>query len=133
MTVWICQCLCPDRHCMLAIVGEAESEEEAKSGVSAPLRRKMVEALNEGILNPWCNLCGADRATWRYELRRTKFATMEEAIPHMHEIEAANIATNWVWATCTRKRPTDGFRRRWCPWGRTLAGSAPSLCGNRRR
>jgi hypothetical protein len=103
MTVWICQCLCPSRHCMLATVGEAESEEEARNWVRAPLRRKMVEALNEGILNPWCALCGAIPAKWRLELRRTEFATMEEAIPHMHEIEARNIATNRAWGDLDKK------------------------------
>ena len=36
-------------------------------------------------------------------LRRTKFATMEEAIPHMHKIEAANIATNRAWGDLDKK------------------------------
>jgi hypothetical protein len=29
MAVWICQCLCPDRHCILATADEAENEDEA--------------------------------------------------------------------------------------------------------
>ena len=97
MAVWICQCLCPGRHCMMATVGEAESETEAEIAVRTPLRRKIVEALSAGILNPWCAMCGANRATWKYEVSRTRFATMEDAIPHMFEAEAANMATNLLW------------------------------------
>jgi hypothetical protein len=103
MTVWICQCLCPSRHCMLATVGEEESEGEAEIGVRAPLRRKVGELLSAGKFAPWCAICGAQPHTWRYELRRTKFSTMEEAIPHMHDIEAANIATNRVWGDLHKK------------------------------
>jgi hypothetical protein len=88
---------------MLATVGEAATEAEAEVAVCAPLRRKVVEALNEGIINPWCAMCGANQATWNYETRPTRFATMEEAIPHMHEAEAANIATNRVWGDLHKK------------------------------
>jgi hypothetical protein len=97
VTVWICQCLCPDRHCILAAAGEADTVTQAESAVRTPLRRKTLELLRDQTFNPWCALCGANRATWKYELRRTRFATMEEANPHLHETEAANMATNAAW------------------------------------
>jgi len=94
MTVWICQCLCPERHAILATVGEATTEAEADSGVRTPLRRAIMELLNAGKFNPWCAICGAQPHTWRYELGRTKFASIDEAMPALRETEAANMATN---------------------------------------
>jgi hypothetical protein len=100
--VWICQCLCPDRHCILATAGTAESETEAEALVRAPLRRELVGLLKEGLLNPWCALCGSNRATWKYELRRTAFATIEEATPLLRELEERNLATNQAWGDTHR-------------------------------
>jgi hypothetical protein len=95
--VWICQCLCPDRHCILASAGEAETEAEAEKGLRMPLRQEVAELLRSGIFNPWCAICDANPATWRYELRRTLFATMKEALPKLLEAEGANMAANLVW------------------------------------
>ncbi len=97
MTVWICQCLCPGRHCILATAGEAETEAEAEEGLRAPLQAQVAYFLASRAGNPWCALCGAHRATWRFELRRTRFATMEEATPALMEAEARNLATNALW------------------------------------
>lgn len=105
MTVWICQCLCPERHCILAAVGEAESEQEADETVRIPLRRKIVESLTARTLNPWCALCNANRATWRYELRRTKFATLAEATPDLVQLQLQNMATNAVWGDLHKTKP----------------------------
>lgn len=105
MTVWICQCLCPDRHCILATAGEADTETEAAESVRTPLRRQIVGLLGSGAMNPWCALCGANRATWRYELRRTAFATLDEAVPALNELEARNLATNRIWGDLHRTRP----------------------------
>lgn len=101
MHVWICQCLCPDRHAMTAITGEAESEADAQR-IRTELRRKVIDFLKSGAMNPWCAMCGANRATWRYELRRTVWATMAEAEPHMRQAEAENLAANLVWGDLHR-------------------------------
>lgn len=92
--VWICQCLCPSRHAILAAAGEADSEDEARRTVRQQLRRLVVTMLRSGALGGECSLCGAKRATWKYELGRTLFATMDEAAPRLKEIEAANLAAN---------------------------------------
>jgi hypothetical protein len=95
MSVWICQCLCPDRHAMLATAGEADTATEV-AAVRTELRRNVVRLLESGVLNGWCAICGAHRATWRYELGRTKWATLEEAMPHLRQLEAQNMLTNLI-------------------------------------
>jgi hypothetical protein len=100
--VWIAQCLCPDRHCIIGEIGLAESDAEAETNVRAPLRRKVVELLKSGEINPWCAICDANRATWRYEVRRTAFGSVEEAIPKLRETEAKNALTNLIYGDLHR-------------------------------
>jgi hypothetical protein len=89
--VWICQCLCPQRHAILAVSGEADSEASAEE-----LRLKCEAAvegmLDAGLLNPWCGLCKAERDTWRFELGRTRWRTMAEAEKPLRESEAEQAA-----------------------------------------
>lgn len=96
MSVWICQCLCPARHCILAVTGEFDTERAAVA-LRVELRRAVVGLLASGAMNPWCGLCDAKRATWRYEVRRTIFATMAAAEPGLREIEAAQARTRRAW------------------------------------
>ncbi len=96
-TVWICQCLCPSRHCIMAAAGETDRETDPFETIRTPLRHRVVEMLRSGKLNPWCALCGAHRATWSYELRPMEFRTLEEAMPTLIEVEALNLATNAAW------------------------------------
>ena len=101
--VWICQCLCPSRHCIMAASGEANSEAAAEH-IKHALRRTVVEALRLGEINPWCAMCGAKRATWRYELGRTPFATAEEAQPHLERRQAENMAVNALFGDLHRRQ-----------------------------
>lgn len=87
---------------MLAAAGEAETEAEAEKSVRAPLRRKILGLLRDSLINPWCAICGAHRATWRHELRRTRYGTLAEAEPELRETEARNVATNRVWGDIHR-------------------------------
>jgi hypothetical protein len=105
MTVWLCQCLCPARHAILASAGEAESELDAVDTIRDPLREKLAEIIGAGLFNPWCALCGAHRDTWRFELSRTRFATMEEAMPVLRQAEAVNIAMNPTIGDLHKTRP----------------------------
>jgi hypothetical protein len=102
--VWIAQCLCPDRHCIIASAGEAESEAEVEA-IRAGLRRMIVEGLRSGTLTGWCGLCGAKRATWRYEVGRTRFASMAEAQPALDRLEAENLLTRAVWGDLHKTIP----------------------------
>jgi hypothetical protein len=91
--VWIAQCLCPARHAILASVGEAESYREARDKIMHPLRAQVEELVGDGTLNPFCGICYAPSDTWRYEVGRTRFTTMAEALPTLKETEAKQLAT----------------------------------------
>jgi hypothetical protein len=100
--VWIAQCLCPARHCVLATAGEAASEAAAKETIVDPLRAQVAEALKSGVINPWCGLCNARAETWRYDLGRTRFRSMDEAAPELLRIEAEQAATRALWGDIPR-------------------------------
>lgn len=95
--VWICQCLCPGRHAMMASANEAASEAEAQQKVRAVLRRSVARLLLAGAMADECAICGAKRATWRYELARTDFATMAEAKPHLEQLQMENALAHALW------------------------------------
>jgi hypothetical protein len=86
--VWIAQCLCPERHAIFAASGEADSESAAAEALTEPLREAVERMLRSGAINPWCGLCSARPATWRYELGRTRWRTMEEAEPILKQLAA---------------------------------------------
>jgi hypothetical protein len=95
--VWITQCLCPQRHCIVAAAGEAEDQADAEEAVDKPLRLKVAAMLKSEAVNPWCSMCKARLETWRYETRRTRFRSMEEAEPALRQEEAAQAVTRSVW------------------------------------
>lgn len=92
MTLWITQCLCPQRHAMMATTGEADDIESARRIVETPLRDAIATMLRERRINPWCGLCHAMSDTWRYETARTRFATMAEAKPTLERMQDEQIA-----------------------------------------
>jgi hypothetical protein len=89
--VWIAQCLCPARHAIMATAGEADSE-QAASAIEKALREAVAVMLESGEVNPWCGLCRAGVETWRYEVGRTRFATMAEATPALAQSAAEQAA-----------------------------------------
>jgi thiol-disulfide isomerase/thioredoxin len=91
MSVWITQCLCPSRHCIAATAGEVNTAEEAERIVATSLREALDEMLTTKMLNPWCGLCHALQATWRFETRRTAFRTMDEATPVLERLQAEQL------------------------------------------
>jgi hypothetical protein len=91
--VWITQCLCPQRHTILAGAGEARDFEHAVREYEDPLRQQLSDAISSGVMNPWCGLCHAGIDTWRYETARTRFRTLAEALPALKAIEAKQIIT----------------------------------------
>lgn len=90
--VWITQCLCPQRHCVLAVANEAESREEAERAALGVLRDAVGTLVAASALNPHCGLCGAERETWRYELAQTAWATLAEAAPALCEEQRKQVA-----------------------------------------
>lgn len=104
MRVWIAQCLCPARHCIIAVTGEADSADAAQ-GLRASLRWSVAEMLRQQTINPWCSLCGAAHTTWNYEVGRMVFRTMAEALPHLHEVEKQQAVTRALWGDLHRTKP----------------------------
>lgn len=88
--VWIAQCLCPQRHAIMASSGEAQDEQDA-APLGELLRTEIDKALQSRVINPWCGLCRAKSETWHYELGRTRFRTMAEAEPHLKKAEAEQL------------------------------------------
>ena len=80
--IWITQWLCSNRHCAIA---EAWDDQEMSAGEA---ERRGEQAFTQRILNRWCGICGG---SLHVEHGRTKFTTMEEALPHIKAIEQANL------------------------------------------
>lgn len=78
--VYIGQVLCPKRHCMLAMAGEFEEEEQAQL-LGPMLRAKAEQGINSGVFRPVCGLCNAPYDSFAVEVGLTKFENMEEALP----------------------------------------------------
>ena len=91
--VWLAQCLCPQRHCILAAIHEADGEAEARAVILSPLREQIEGMLKIKALNPWCGICRSPIERWSYEVGRTHWTTMAEAEPHVRQLEAEQIAT----------------------------------------
>lgn len=89
--VWIAQCLCPQRHAIMATAGEAENEPEAQEAILKPLRQHLASAVIVGAINPHCGLCNAQIETWNYEVARTRFRTLKEAEPELRKAEGEQV------------------------------------------
>jgi hypothetical protein len=96
MAVWICQCLCPNRHCILAVAGEAE-DRAAAAEIVEQLEAGVNALANDAAMNPWCAICRAPLADWHLELGRTRFASLEEASSALAQSEADQALTCAVW------------------------------------
>jgi hypothetical protein len=100
--VWVAQCLCPARHCILAAAGEADSSTNADIDVLQPLRETVGMFLQSGAINPWCGLCHSREDSWRYELCRTSFRSLDEAKPLLAELEREMAVTRGLFGDIPR-------------------------------
>jgi hypothetical protein len=100
--VWIAQCLCPQRHCICAIAGDAVDVSDAQTALLETLREQVGELLAKRLFNPWCGLCHAAAHGWHYEVRRTRFATLDEAGPALRQLEAEQIVVASLWGDMPR-------------------------------
>lgn len=83
MAVNMVQVLCPKRHCIFAVAYPAE-DFTAEEGIKLA-QAQLKDWLDRKVINPWCALCGS--RVFRCEAARTKFKTMQEAMPHLQEEE----------------------------------------------
>jgi hypothetical protein len=95
--VWIAQCLCPQRHAIVAAAGEADDRRDAERGILAELKTTVRRWLRADVINPHCGICHADKATWKFEVDRTPWATMDEAKPAIDRIAHENLATGMAY------------------------------------
>jgi hypothetical protein len=75
--VYLSQLLCPKRHCIFALAGEFESRDEAQRDLGQKLRDMYAAAIEEKLINPWCELCKSK--TMHVDTAVTIFASMEQA------------------------------------------------------
>lgn len=87
--VRIVQLLCPQRHCVVASAYLSPNGAEIPK-MAERLREHFAEWVASGA-NPWCGLCQS-RDLWA-EDQPTRFATMEEAAPHLAESQRLQRAT----------------------------------------
>lgn len=79
MKVHLCQALCPERHCILAV---AISEEEGPEEIAALAGkvRILVEALTAAeTIHPWCDVCGSRAVFYETNRMAGEFASLQEA------------------------------------------------------
>lgn len=97
---------------MAACAAEKENAADAQALLSQ-LRKIVADMLQghmnpwQGRMSPWCAICGAEAAGWRYELGRTRFTTIAEAKPTFEEEARANELANRLFGShgSTRPRP----------------------------
>lgn len=95
--VHIVQCLYPARHCIMGLAWEEgrlvegagktvfNSSHEACCGL-----RGLIEwFIRDHQIDPWCAICKSRQ--FSYEDGVTKFNSLEEAMPHIRQVEAMNL------------------------------------------
>lgn len=100
--VWLAQCVCPQRHAILATAGEAANRAAATEKVLSPLQARVAEMLRDGVLKPRCSLCGSPPDSWVYELGRTRFGSLQAAMPALRQSEREQAAIRNLWGDMPR-------------------------------
>lgn len=81
--IWITQCLCERRHCLMA--GAWDDTEVTREQGIRETREQIASMMQSGDLNR-CRICHSTK--FHYESGRTKWQTMEEAAGPLAESEA---------------------------------------------
>jgi hypothetical protein len=87
--VWIVQCMCPQRHCIMAVSSVCATVAELKILIQS-LQTTIAQMIDRKALNPFCGICGCPSSKWRYESGRTRFKSKEEAEPALRRAEELN-------------------------------------------
>ena len=80
--IWITQWLCPSRHCSLAIPWDDQAM------TSGQVEEKGEDLYHRGVIHRWCGICGGEL---HIEHGRTRFKTMDEALPEINAVAEANL------------------------------------------
>lgn len=91
--VWALQCLCPQRHAIMGALRVCEGRDDA-DGFLAEVRKRLETEIATFTINPWCGICGADQAEWRYEVTETEATTLGQSFERLfRESEAKQAIT----------------------------------------
>lgn len=82
--IYLVQYLCHNRHCIIAA-----AYEDGKGETFATVQKQMLDRLKELKANPWCHICNS--MTFHFEQARTKFPSMEVALPILKLAEMDNL------------------------------------------
>ena len=74
MSVYLIQCLCPQRHAIVGIAYEADEPSEERLEQLKSAVALMVET---GAIDPWCGICRS--RDWHYDTGKTRYQTLAEA------------------------------------------------------
>lgn len=99
--VWIAQCLCPQRHCVMAVADEATDVASAEP-IRVKLIKSVADLLRTKAINPWCGLCQSPFDSWRYELGRTQWGSTAEALPALKQLAAEQAVTRAIFGDMKR-------------------------------
>lgn len=88
--IHIVQCLCPDRHCIMAVAYDdaVTDGEEAQRKLQGVIKQAVDAG---GVINPWCGICQS--RDFYYEDGVTRFRTMEEAMPALEQGQRDQLAS----------------------------------------
>lgn len=89
MSVYLTQCLCPQRHAIIALAFEAESDHEAVAVHQPDMIARMKTFFKSGAINAHCGICGSTELF--FETGRTRFKTVDEATPALEHTELLNL------------------------------------------
>lgn len=92
--IHIIQCLCPHRHCIMAIA--YDSETIAPADAMLGLMVTVESAVEVKEINPWCHICQS--RDWHYEDAPTRFKTIDEAEPVLKLMEQMQKDTHDLFA-----------------------------------
>jgi hypothetical protein len=84
----LAQCLCPQRHCILATIAQGEDEP-----IQQELQKQVERRLRKKQMRPWCALCGAKQETWQITVGVMKATTAREALATLTQYAIENRAT----------------------------------------
>ncbi len=79
--IYLIQWLCASRHCSIAVVWD-DSFDSKDVAVE-----KGEEIYRSALINRWCGICGGNIEP---ECKKTIFATMEEALTVLKDVELKN-------------------------------------------
>jgi hypothetical protein len=87
--IWITQCLCPKRHCIIACAWDEAMQ--TKESAEALLKEAVETLIAAHDINGHCGICL--NTVFNYESERTRFNTMEEAAPTLARMQLENLIT----------------------------------------